>query len=143
VFTSILCPVDFSDSSARTLQKALELANANGAQLTLLHVTDPLLDAAARAAGTEDTIAEQTEAELQNLLSKVSPEGVKGRMAVAASIGDPAQEILRHADSSKADLIVMGTQGLGAAGRLLMGSTASRVLEATTVPVLVVPPARR
>src|SRR4030095_15629388 len=121
----------------------LELANANGAQLTLLHVTDPLLDAAARAAGTEDTIAEQTEAELQNLLSKVSPEGVKGRMAVAASIGDPAQEILRHADSSKADLIVMGTQGLGAAGRLLMGSTASRVLEATTVPVLVVPPARR
>jgi nucleotide-binding universal stress UspA family protein len=143
VFTSILCPVDFSDVSVRALQKAIALANADGAHLTLLHVTDPLLDAAARAAGTEDTITEQTQAELQKLLAAVSPEGAKGRMAVSASVGEPAQEILREALESKADLIVMGTQGRGAAGRLLMGSTATRVLEATTTPVLVVPPQRR
>jgi nucleotide-binding universal stress UspA family protein len=37
----------------------------------------------------------------------------------------------------------MGTQGRGAAERLFMGSTATRVLEGTTIPVLVVPPERK
>jgi universal stress protein A len=143
VFTSILCPVDFSEVSAGALRQAISLASANGAQLTLLHVTDPLLDAAARAAGTEETITEQTQAELRKLLDEVSPGGARAPMAVSVSVGEPAREILRQALNSKADLIVMGTQGHGATERLLMGSTATRVLELTTIPVLVVPPPRR
>jgi nucleotide-binding universal stress UspA family protein len=143
VFTSILCPVDFSGVSALVLKQAIALAKADGARLTLLHVTDPLLDAAARAAGTEQTIAEQTEAELHRLLSEVNPDGIRGSMAVSASVGEPAHEILRHARECNADLIVMGTQGRGAAERLFMGSTATRVLEGTTIPVLVVPPERK
>ena len=143
MFTSILCPVDFSAVSARALRKAVSLATASGAHLTLLHVTDPLLDAAAHAAGTQDTIAEQTQAALHTLLDEVSPEGVAGPMAVSVAVGEPSREILRQALDSGADLIVMGTQGRGAAGRWLMGSTATRVLHATTVPVLVVPPPRR
>jgi universal stress protein A len=143
VFTSILCPVDFSALSARSLRQALSIADSSGARLTLLHVTDPLLDAAARAAGTEETIADQTQAELRKLLDEVRPEGVKGSMTVAVAVGEPAHEILRHARDAAADLIVMGTQGRGAAQRFLMGSTATRVLQAATIPVLVVPPARR
>ncbi len=143
MFTSILCPVDFSEGSARTLRQALSLAEAGGARLTLLHVTDPLLDAAARAAGTEDTITDQTQAEVRKLLDEVRPEGVKGSMTVSVAVGEPAQQILRHTREASADLIVMGTQGRGAAQRFLMGSTATRVLQATTIPVLVVPPERR
>jgi nucleotide-binding universal stress UspA family protein len=143
MFMAILCPVDFSAVSARALSKAIALAAESHASLTLLHVTDSLLDAAARAAGTEDTITEQTQEELRALLKQVSPDGVKGPMTMAVAVGDPAQEILRQAFECNADLIVMGTQGRGAAQRLLMGSTTSRVVEATTIPVLVVPPLHR
>jgi universal stress protein A len=140
VFTSILCPVDFSDLSAPVLRLARELAEANHARLTLLHVTDPLLDSAARAAGSEHTITEQTEAELGKLLAEVFPGVGRPAMAVAVSLGEPAEEILREAASRSADLIVMGTQGRGAAERFFMGSTATRVLQRTHIPVLVVPP---
>jgi nucleotide-binding universal stress UspA family protein len=143
VFRSILCPVDFSEGSSRTLRQAFSIAEAGGARLTLLHVTDPLLDAAARATGTEETITDQTQAEVRKLLDEVRPEGVKGSMTVSVAVGEPGQQILRHAREASADLIVMGTQGRGAAQRFLMGSTATRVLQATTIPVLVVPPERR
>lgn len=143
MFTSILCAVDFSEVSARALRKAVSLASDSGAHLTLLHVTDPLLDAAARAAGTEGTIGQQTQGALRSLMDQVSPEGVAVPMDTSVAVGEPAREILRKALDSGADLIVMGTQGRGAAGRFLMGSTTTRVLEATTIPVLVVPPPRR
>ncbi|MGH9386948.1 MAG: universal stress protein [Vicinamibacterales bacterium] len=143
VFTSIFCPVDFSEVSARALRTAVSLARTRGAHLTLLNVTDSLLDAAARATGTEATITEQTQGALRTLLDEVSPEGEAVPMTILAAVGEPAREILRLALDRGADLIVMGTQGRGAAGRLLMGSTATRVLQATTIPVLVVPPPRR
>jgi nucleotide-binding universal stress UspA family protein len=142
VFTSILCAIDFSELSVHVLRLAISLAEANRAQLTLLHVTDALLDSAARAAGTEDTITEQTEAELHKLLDEVSPGQIRPPMAVSVSVGEPAQEILREAAARHANLIVLGTQGRGAAQRFFMGSTATRVLETTKIPVLVVPPKR-
>ena len=143
MFSSILCPVDFSDLSALALRRAIAMAGESRAHLTLLHVTDPLLDAAARAAGTEDTIASQTQDELKALLHAVSPDGVKASMTVEVAVGDPAQEIVRQAFTCGADLIVMGTQGRDRAHRLFVGSTATRVLESATIPVLVIPPPRR
>jgi len=143
MFSSILCPVDFSDLSALALRRAIAMAGESRAHLTLLHVTDPLLDAAARAAGTEDTITSQTQDELKALLHAVSPDGVKASMTVEVAVGDPAQEIVRQAFTCGADLIVMGTQGRDRAQRLFMGSTATRVLESSTIPVLVIPPPRR
>jgi universal stress protein A len=142
VFTSILCPVDFSDASARALRKAIAIANLSHAHLTLLHVTDPLLESAARAAGTADVIRRQTQDELRKLLDDVSPGGVTGPMGVAVAVGPPAQEILRQAAESDADLIVMGTQGRGAAELFFLGSTAKRVVQSSPIPVLVVPPER-
>jgi nucleotide-binding universal stress UspA family protein len=125
------------------LRRAIARAGESRAHLTLLHVTDPLLDAAARAAGTEDTIASQTQDELKALLHAVSPDGVKASMTVQVAVGDPAQEIVRQAFNCGADLIVIGTQGRDRAQRLFMGSTATGVLESATIPVLVVPPPRR
>jgi nucleotide-binding universal stress UspA family protein len=42
--------------------------------------------------------------------------------------GDPRREILAQAERFGADLIVMGTHGHGAAGRLLLGSVAHAVV---------------
>lgn len=53
-------------------------------------------------------------------------------------IGHPATEISCYAEIEKADLIVMGSHGLGAAKGLLLGSAVQGVLAGCRVPVLVI-----
>lgn len=51
--------------------------------------------------------------------------------------GPAAEAILNAADAHEADLIVVGSRGLGQFGGLLLGSTSDRVVHYATVPVLV------
>jgi nucleotide-binding universal stress UspA family protein len=52
--------------------------------------------------------------------------------------GDPADAIIRLAESENIDLIVMGTHGRRGLSRLLMGSGAEAVVRAAPCPVLTV-----
>lgn len=52
--------------------------------------------------------------------------------------GDPPRVILDHARFIDADVIAMGTQGLSGLNRLLLGSTAERVVALVPCPVLTV-----
>ena len=61
------------------------------------------------------------------------------RIAIAVTVGDPAEQILQQAVECGSDLIVLGTQGLEGAKRLVFGSTTEGVLRASRVPVLAVP----
>jgi nucleotide-binding universal stress UspA family protein len=58
-------------------------------------------------------------------------------------IGKPAAEIMKVASKHRADLIVMGAQGLGAIDRVLLGSVSTRVVQHATCSVLVVRPQRK
>lgn len=144
MFSNILCPVDFSVDSERALAAALSLARATGGHVTILTVVDPLLSAGATAAGAHDVLEAQTQHELRALLERAAagmpPSTVP---AVGVRVGRPPAEILAQADDCNADVIVMGTRGLGGAEKLLLGSTSKRVLERATVPVMVVPPPDR
>jgi nucleotide-binding universal stress UspA family protein len=51
-------------------------------------------------------------------------------------VGDPAAAIAKFAQDNGADLIAMGTRGLGAASSLLMGSVAAKILHHAKIPVL-------
>jgi nucleotide-binding universal stress UspA family protein len=51
--------------------------------------------------------------------------------------GEPAAEILKAAEEAKAELIVMGSRGLGRIGGLFLGSVSERVLHAADIPVLI------
>jgi nucleotide-binding universal stress UspA family protein len=56
-----------------------------------------------------------------------------------ALTGDSAQEILRHARRTGADIIVAGSRGAGLAQRLIVGSTATQLLREAECAVLAVP----
>jgi len=141
VFTSILCPVDFSEHSERALGVALELAALTSAHLTIVHVVDAFLDAASRASGNREALESQTQQELQDLFARISSgrERDTRRLAIAVAVGDPAEEILKQSVECESDLIVIGTQGLEGAERLVFGSTTERVLRESKLPVLAVP----
>ena len=52
--------------------------------------------------------------------------------------GNPVEEIIKSAEESNCDLIVMGTHGQGTLEDVMLGSTARRVIRRAKVPVLVV-----
>ena len=60
------------------------------------------------------------------------------RITRAFAMGEPTVAILEKAREYKADLIVMGSRGLGQIGGLILGSVSERVLHGARVPVLIV-----
>ncbi len=136
---SILCPVDFSSHAERALRHAVAIAAAGGGHLTLLAVNDPLLESAAAAAGRGETVRVQAEAALEHLLSRIPPLTPAVIPAIDIVTGQPAAEILAAASRAGADLVVMGTQGLGGARKLVFGSTTDAVVREAAIPVLAVP----
>ena len=144
MFSHILCPIDFSDASQHAIQYAVALARIHRARLTALHVYPPpfvppdvpLLDAQAQ----DDHLAR-----LETETAAVFQEATEGGLTVDVVVtrGQPAREILVHAASLPADVIVMGTHGAGGFEHLVLGSVAEKVLRKATCPVFTVPPHAR
>ena len=141
MFKSILCPVDFSEHSERALGYAVDLAALTGAHLTIMTAVDPFLDAASSAAGHGEALMRQTQDEIQQLLERITDGHSKLHEApgIAVVKGDAGKEIIAQSVEAGADVIVMGTQGAGAAKRMVFGSTTDQVLRESRVPVLAIP----
>ncbi|MGH9308397.1 MAG: universal stress protein [Vicinamibacterales bacterium] len=137
---SVLCPVDFSDSSRGALRYAGAIAAHFGARLTLLAVNDPLLEEADEVAGSAQ-LAEDTARELDKFFRDTfdgRPHGV-GEVKIEVATGKPAPEILRVCHRAGSEFIVMSSHGLTGFRKMFFGSTTERVLRETVVPVLVTP----
>ncbi len=142
-FKQIICPVDFSESSARALAYAAALSRWYEAQLTVLHVVPTFETMQVRGDLAEpirfvtpmprEQVLEEMNRSLN--LAALSP----GAVPIAAS-GDPQATIVDQALSTNADLIVMGTHGRRGFKRLLLGSVTEAVLREAPCPVLTVPP---
>lgn len=137
---SVLCPVDFSEHSRRAFEYAVALAAYHHARLTVLSVLDPLLAQAAAVHCDLDYLHE-SKAELRAFVGDTSLETISWAPTprLVVTIGHPGDQVLEAARLHEADLIVMGTQGLGGLRKLVFGSTTDRVLRRTEVPVLAVP----
>jgi nucleotide-binding universal stress UspA family protein len=137
---SIVCGVDFSKASTAALRTAAALAEANGGRLTVVFVDDPLLVAAAKAAHDSRGGPAPALAALKRFISQSLDEepSVQDVQAIIA-VGEPESELLKVARRVRAGLLVLGTHGSGRGTRLLFGSTLTRVLHRTRMPVLVVP----
>jgi len=141
----ILAATDFSECSDHALRYACEFADTFGAELHLVHVTEPPSAAYSEFGvgyvGVEnlnDDLKQSAEAKLKTL---VSPEWQK-KLAIVrkAAFGSSFVELVRYAKQHDIDLIVMGTHGRGAIAHMLMGSTAERVVRKAPCPVLTVRP---
>jgi nucleotide-binding universal stress UspA family protein len=141
----ILCPVDFSDFSRRSVDHSMAIARWYGASVTALHVY-PLPTVAAAPTGPiimEPTLLtvsgrEQLLAAARRLLDVERAPGIQTDAVIRE--GTVAAEILAQADSMQADLVVIGTHGRSGVDRWLLGSVAEKVLRKSRCPVLTVPP---
>jgi nucleotide-binding universal stress UspA family protein len=136
---------DFSAASLAAFRRALELANATGAELTILHVLPSpamlfieggyvpqevwdRMDASQRA---------QASQEMDRLVKQAVDAGVRATTAIVAG-GMPAREIVRAAEEAKTDVLVLGTHGRTGVARLFLGSVAAAVVATASCPVLTV-----
>ncbi len=135
---TILHPTDFSESSEYAYRLARALARDQVARLIVLHVGPQPLTAMGGTAAVPPLPEEYGRAELEAALRKFEAPELEDRFEHRLVFGDAVAEILRAAESSWSDLIVMGTHGRTGLGRLLLGSTAEQVLRRASCPVLTV-----
>lgn len=141
-FEKILVPVDFSEHSAQALRTAADLSRRYDAQLTLIHVFDPVIYSLPEAyvlftPEQLDKVVGTLEAELA-AAKQIAVEGGAARVETRLLHGFVATQILELAASSKVDLIVMGTRGRTGLSHLLLGSVAERVVRLAPCAVLTV-----
>lgn len=133
----ILVPVDGSESSEKSIAQAISIAELSGAKIHFLYVaninqiainpnlTHAIMDAM-RAAGT---------AILERAVSMLPPNVEYEKIM---ETGAPAAVILEYEEILDADLIVMGSRGLGVVKGVLLGSVSQYIIERAKGPVMVV-----
>ena len=142
-FKRILCPIDFSPSSLRALEYALELARQANGRVTMLNVLeymepeDPCehVDLAIRT--SRQSFIDRAREHLRELASVESTTWCDLEGTVLAD-HRAYNAVLRTAASAGADLIVMGAQGTAGVELTLYGSNTHHVVRAAHCPVLTV-----
>src|SRR5262249_13006929 len=142
----ILIATDGSDTAREAVRLGLELSSEQGAQATFLHVYPPPQAVALTPGFTEfpvePMVIEVPPADQDPVLSEaaVAAGQRQGDADVRVTSGDAAWEIVAAADELDADLIVLGSRGLGTVSGVFLGSVSHAVLKHTRRPVLVVHP---
>ena len=150
LFETVCLATDFSPVSARAADYVLRLTDAGCRKVVLLHVSDSLnspfviseppgLDADS-ATVYEDTLRERFNHECSQLMvetvARLREEGLDVEPVIIS--GNPADEIVRIAESRNASLIVVGAHGRTGLKMAFLGSVSADVIQRARQPVLVV-----
>jgi len=136
VFKKILVPLDGSETAEAILPFAQEIASRCGAELLLATAVQQV--GVWDAALTLQVMEKEEQVAGEYLEDQVTKLGGKPSSRVLQ--GDAAEAILSCAENEGADLIAISTHGRSGIRRFLFGSVATKLLEASPVPVLFLRP---
>ena len=139
-FERIIAPIDGSEGAKKAARKAIYLAKHLGVDIVALYVVDASL--IAKIPSPEElgsfNIDKFLEKEGLAALDEVASMGMEEDVTVEKKMveGIPDHEIIELA--GKNDLIVMGSKGMTALDRILIGSVSEKVMHHADGPVLIV-----
>ncbi len=147
MISNILLPTDGSDTARKATRYAVDLAKQAGAIIRLVSVIDksfyasksvPAMAAPKRLIEPiEDYLRQTAEAYLDDAQRLCKRGSVQSKKVIRT--GHPVEEIIKEAERSKVDLIVMGSHGKSALKAAVLGSVTFGIIHKDTkVPVLVV-----
>jgi nucleotide-binding universal stress UspA family protein len=132
--SKIMVPVDGSDHSKKAVELAIAIARLSGAQIYFIHVLEETNApkwfkefAEIERLGTADYFDIVDRRLFAPLIQRAKESEIQVFRCISAK-GDPADEILKNAESRKIDLIVMGSRGLGKFSGVILGSVSTKVL---------------
>jgi len=142
-FKHIVVPLDGSDLAESALEPAIEMAEATGARITLIHIVSEraLLGVQFFPLLPDDLVlaVDRAKEYLGMVTDRLAARGV----TVETYVGKrevPATGIAHAAEELDADLIALATHGYGGVKRALLGSVADKVLRASPLPLLILRP---
>ena len=155
MFSKILVPTDGSRTARKAAKYAVDLAMLSGATVIILNVIDrtsfisptvPGFVSPSRPGVThpehliepiEDYLKEAAKADMGEIAKLCEENHVPSKMVIR--LGHPVEAIVKEAEKSKVDLIVIGSHGRSALKAALLGSVTFGVIHKDTkIPVLVV-----
>ena len=147
MISKILVPTDGSKTAQKAARYGVDLAKQLKASVIVLSVIDQrsFIGQAVPAAETarqviepiEDYLREAAEGYAGEIKKLCEENGVQSKTVITT--GHPVEEIVKEAEKSKADLIVMGSHGRSALAAMVLGSVAYGVIHKDTkIPALVV-----
>ena len=133
MYDKILLTLDATRTDRAIIDHVKPLAKLLHSRVVLLHVATGW---AARAYGPDAVSPEIDDdtAYLSKVCAELQAEGIPTEIELA--YGDPAKEIVRWVNDKGCDLVAMSTHGHRFLADLFLGTTATRVQHAISVPVL-------
>ncbi|TVS14292.1 MAG: universal stress protein [Planctomycetaceae bacterium] len=132
----VLYPTDFSDNAEAAFRYVEKLAECGARRVTLLHVQNkPHLER--HLSDRLDEFNQIDRGRLERLQEHLTQHEA-GDVLIELPLGHPKQEILARAQGD-VSLVVMGSQGRGYFGDLLLGGVSHAVARQSEAPVLLIP----
>jgi nucleotide-binding universal stress UspA family protein len=136
-FKKILVAYDGSAQSDKSTERALALAQSLDAKVLLFAVARPPEPATiVEVDAMLDDAREHFEEHFKRIAQCAKDLGVELQTDIA--VGHPVEQIVHRAETDHVDLIVLGRRGKSRFERMLVGSTAEKVLRYAHCPVMVV-----
>lgn len=139
IYKHLLVPTDFEICSRHALERAMAMAAAFSAELTLLHVWEPPVypyvvpSAPDYVTAIEEAVKHKLDEELRYARERFPSARAELKMGVVW------KEIISTSEALGVDLIVMGTHGRRGLEHALLGSVSEKVIRTSKVSVLTVP----
>jgi nucleotide-binding universal stress UspA family protein len=135
-FSRVLVAVDGSDNAARALDVAVGLCRATGAQLVVGHAVGLLEEQSMHEVRVDERFVE-IQQQVEEWCASARAAGLVPQVEVVP--GSPVPALLATAERVRADVVVVGSRGVGGFGGRQLGSTSQGLVTESHVPVLVVP----
>lgn len=136
----LLFATDFSSYSDRARDYGASLVSALSAEMILAHVVEPIPGVEREDpefSNWYDKLESEVRAKLEDEVKRLNAAGVSARSELLW--GSPWEEIIRFAERSECQLIVVGSHGIRTPeGRFLLGTTSHKIALASRIPVLIV-----
>jgi len=143
MYQNILVPVDGSDTAAKALREAIQLASSLSSRIRVMHVVNSTPWIAQGVPGAIEELLSQLRSTGESIIHEaktaVRSAGIEVDHRLIEALGDRAGEIIvAEANDWPAQLIVCGTHGRRGLRRLLVGGDAEYIVRHSPVPVLLV-----
>jgi len=144
----VLLPTDGSETAEKAIAFAARLLGNTGCKVTLLSVVEEPVYSAFWSDGLiapevlmppPEELREELDKKAEEVLAESAKPLRDAGIEVQPKIrfGNPASEVLKEAEESGYDMVVMGSHGRGALGGFLLGSVSNRVAHHAKCPVLI------
>jgi len=134
----VLVATDGSEHSMKAVERALELVEKQGAQVTLMSVAYYVPDYLEEMPpNIREKLEDEARAALNKSKAVFDAKGIKVETVLVTGLV-PANLIIQQAQEGKFDRIIMGSTGMNALDKVLMGSTAAKVVAHAPCEVTIV-----